>query len=648
MRAVARCSFAIFSGALLAAALLWGAPHGARAQTADSARADSTAVADSMRAADSIWTADSTAIADSAHADTTRADSTAVPDSTRAVAIDKWPKVIDVRIDGAHVLSAGDVRREWASLMGGPAEPGRVAAVADRTLARYAAAGRLDAVCRLRLEPAGQDSVALHVVIDEGEEVALGDIRVEGANAIPEAEARRVLTLTREAPFGGERFAEGIEDLLDRYEAAGYPFARVSPRDFSLGATLAFRVLIEEGTLARVIGLEVSGNRATRESYIAREMLLPRSKPWNRRALERGRERLLRTGLFRSVGSPFPLVDEAANGVRVGLAVDEAPANRIEGVFGWNRGGPGEEGFFSGYLDVLFRNLGGVGRRAAARWERRGRDAREIRLGYSEPWLPFIPAGIGADLRRSFRDSTYVRTEIEGALDVAASASLTLTARGAIDSWSPGDRTPATVPKSRRTRGGIGFRYAGTDFPANPSRGVNVALASEYGSKRIDVEADSGATETVRFAERIGHAALDLFVPLGGPHLLALRTRADGVWSDERPVPEYELFFLGGARSLRGYDEDRFVGERIAVATLEYRFRLASRSRLFLFVDQGFFRLERLREDDTIETIEGDPLGWGGGLQAESRLGVLGLGVGIPEGEGLSSARVHVSLEQEF
>jgi len=54
--------------------------------------------------------------------------------------------------------------------------------------------------------------------------------------------------------------------------------------------------------------------------------------------------------------------------------------------------------------------------------------------------------------------------------------------------------------------------------------------------------------------------------------------RADGVWSDERPVPEYELFFLGGARSLRGYDEDRFLGERIGVATLEYRFWLNSQA----------------------------------------------------------------------
>jgi outer membrane protein insertion porin family len=574
-------------------------------------------------------------------------------DAASAAAEASWPRIVDVRIDGVRLFSPSDLRRDWAAAIGAPADPAALAAAADRTLARYAAAGRLDALCRLRLEPVRGDSVALHVTIDEGTETTLGEIAIEGAEAIPEAEARRTLALDEGDAFHPSRFAQGLEELLDRYESEGHPFARITPRDFAMGETLTFRVLVDEGPLARVLGLAVTGNRSTRESYIAREMRLDAGKPWNRTVLEQGRGRLLRTGLFASVGEPFPLVDEAGGGVRVGLAVEEAPANRLEGVFGWNQGGPAEEGFFSGYIDVLFRNLGGVGRRVAARWERRGRDAREIRLGYREPWLPLVPAGIALDLRRTFRDSTYVRTEIEGALDIPVDASVTFSARGGIDSWSPGDRTPATVPTSRRGRGGFGFRFEGTDYPPNPSRGVNLAIAGEYGSKRVEALAggagdSSAASETVRFAERIGHGALDLFVPLGGPHLIALRARADGVWSDERPVPEYEMFFLGGARSLRGYDEDQFLGERVGVATFEYRFRLASRARLFLFVDQGYFLLERDRGDGSIERVEGDPLGWGGGLQAESRLGVLGIGVGMPEGEGLSAARVHVSLEQEF
>jgi len=591
----------------------------------------------------------------------------AAPGADVAVTSPAWPWIADVRVSvasgGERVLDTDRLLAAWRPLIGGPAEPSRLAAAVDRVLAQLADAGRLDAVCRLRLAPTAPDSARLEVAIDEGRGVPLGAVAIEGTAAIAESDARRILGLSAGVPFDPDRFVAGAGELLERYEARGFPFARVAPRDFHADSALAFRVLVDEGREGRVVGLALSGNADTRESFVAREMLLRRGRAWNRRALERGRERLLRTGLFRTVGEPYPLVDETGGGLRVGLTVEEALANRIEGVFGWNRGEGNEDGFFSGYFDLLFRNLGGVGRRAAVRWERRGRDAREIRIGFREPWLPFVPIGAGFDLRRTFRDSTYVRTEVEGAIDVPLSGTLTLSARAAADSWSPGDRTPATVPKSRRNRGGVGFRYEGTDFPPNPSRGLNVSLEGEYGEKAVDVEAapaDSAANgagvgaaasgaNTIRFREEIARAAVEVFVPLGGPHLVAFRARGDLVSSDEEPIPDYELFFLGGARSLRGYDEDRFLGERVAVATLEYRFRLAGRSRVFLFVDQGFTVLRR--ESATapgLETLRGSPLGWGGGLQADSRLGVVGIGVGIPEGEGLAAARVHVSIEQEF
>lgn len=584
-----------------------------------------------------------------------------------------WPRVSDVRIEGARALDADEILEEWRGLVGGPAEPARLAAAADRTLARYARSGRLDAACRLSLEPhdapggeaPGGAGATLRVVLDEGPLVPLGAVPVEGASAIPERDVRRLLSLEPGAPFDPARFAEGAADLLARYESAGRPFARIAPRDFAADGSLSFRLVIDEGRPARLLGASVTGNASTKESFIAREMLLSPGRAWNRRSLERGRARLLRTGLFRSVGEPFPLVDEAGGGVRVGLAVEEALANRIEGVFGWNRGDAAEGGFFSGYLDVLFGNLGGVGRRAAARWERRAREAREIRLAYREPWLPLLPVGGALEVRRTFRDSTYVRTEAAGSLEMPLSAALTITGSAASDSWRAGDRTPATVPSSRRVRAGAGARVEATDYPPNPSRGGNVSLAVEYGSKRVEPlalsegsggeGAGAGAgVRTERFRETIGHAVADLFLPLGGPHLVALRARGDIVASEEEPVPEFELFFLGGARSLRGYDEDRFLGERVGVATVEYRFRLAGRSRLFLFVDQGYFRLRRRgaaadgEGSGPIETREGTPLGWGGGIQAASRLGIVGIGIGVPEGDGLSQARVHVSLEQEF
>ena len=566
-----------------------------------------------------------------------------------------WPVIARVRIDGLASDDAARAEAAWRSIAGRRANPEEIARAADQTLARLAAAGHLDARCSIALVPDAGDSTSalLAVTYDAGGLVPIDSAAVEGARALSADAARERLRVRGGEPFDPERFARGADDLLVAYERAGYPFARLVPRDFTRGPGLTFRLTVDEGPHALLAGLAVTGNKGTRESYIAREMLLHPGTAWNPRALERGRARLLRTGLFRSVGTPYPLVDESG-AVRVGLVVEEAPANRIEGVFGFNQGEGGEDGFFSGYLDLLLRNLGGSGRRVSVRWERRTEDARELRFGYREPWVFTLPLGIGFDLSRTFRDSTYAQTAVTGLLEMPVSAELSLSARGAYDSWSPGDREPAVVPNSRRTSVGAGVRWTATDEPTNPGRGVNIDLAADYGSKEIDEVTPAVGDSIPRVVRKstieewIGRAAGELFVPLSGPHTLRLSAFGNAIWSDERPVPEYERFFLGGARSLRGYDEDRFLGDRVGVITAEYRFRLGGRSRLFLFVDQGFVSFEQVEPGGGVVRTDLTPLGWGGGLQADSRVGIMGIGVGIPEGEGLSSARVHVSVAQEF
>ncbi|MFN0150605.1 MAG: outer membrane protein assembly factor [bacterium] len=597
------------------------------------------------------------AIASDARAVGAGADSAFVAANDSAGA---WPTVVAVRIETESRDAQGWLESEWKSLAGARAIPSDVARVADRTLDRLAAEGRLESACRISLHPAA-DSVASHaelrVVYDIREPVALRGAEVSGARAISPDEARRLLGITDGEVFSSARFQRGAGELLEKYEQAGFPFARVTPRDFAADPEMRLRVIVDEGASASVTGLIAQGNDGTRTSFIAREMLLRIGEAWNPRALERGRARLLRTGLFRAVAPPYPLVEEDGAGVRVGLVVEEAPANRIEGVFGFNQGEGTEESFFSGYLDLLLKNLGGVGRRAAVRWERRAQDARELRFGYREPWLPFVPLAAEFDLRRTFRDSTYARTEVAGGLEMPVSPALSLTASLARDSWSPGEREPATVPRSRRTRGGAGFRWSATDDPVNTSRGFNLEVAADYASKRIDpiaVAADSSASPSaetpaaIDVGEWIGRASVELFLPISGPHLVRLAASGSAIASDEEIVPEYEQFFLGGARSLRGYDEDRFLGEKVGVVSAEYRYRLGGRSRVFLFVDQGYVTFERVSAAGGVAREEATPLGWGAGLQTDSRLGVMGVGVGVPEAEGLSSARVHVSVAQEF
>lgn len=66
--------------------------------------------------------------------------------------------------------------------------------------------------------------------------------------------------------------------------------------------------------------------------------------------------------------------------------------------------------------------------------------------------------------------------------------------------------------------------------------------------------------------------------------VLALRLRYGHI---SGKVPFFEQFFVGGSDSMRGYQEDRFWGKQMAVATLEYRHPLQKSFNASLFVDYG-------------------------------------------------------------
>ena len=104
-------------------------------------------------------------------------------------------------------------------------------------------------------------------------------------------------------------------------------------------------------------------------------------------------------------------------------------------------------------------------------------------------------------------------------------------------------------------------------------------------------------------------------------------------------VDRSDLFRLGGARSLRGYDEDRFEGRAAGRVLAEIRRLIDLRSYAFAFVDLGFV-------DQAAGTDEGLGLwpGYGLGMQLDTAAGLITLTYGFNAEDGPASGRIHLAF----
>ncbi len=125
--------------------------------------------------------------------------------------------------------------------------------------------------------------------------------------------------------------------------------------------------------------------------------------------------------------------------------------------------------------------------------------------------------------------------------------------------------------------------------------------------------------------------------------VLAFRARY-GIISGDAPF--FEQFFMGGASTIRGYEEDRFWGKQSLLTTLEYRYPIQKALAVSAFVDYGgawggFGTVGEFTQSSSARF----KLGYGVGVTFRSPLGPLRLDLGFDD---RGKSRTHFQIATSF
>ncbi|HEY7760581.1 MAG TPA: outer membrane protein assembly factor BamA [Burkholderiales bacterium] len=447
--------------------------------------------------------------------------------------------------------------------------------------------------------------IYLTVNLTEGKKFTVSEIRFAGELIAPEAELRKLLKLKPGEQFSRDKLAESTKLIVDRLGNDGYAFANVNPvpdidRD---NARVAFTLYVDPGRRVYIRRINISGNASTRDEVIRRELRQLEGGWYSTQKLQRSKQRVDKLGYFSEVTLDTVGVPGVPDQVDVNLKVVERPTGNLLFGVGYSSA---EGVIFSGA--IAQNNLFGTGN-ALSLQVNTGNVNTVYALSFTRPYFTDEGLGLGLDLYRRDVDasSLSVSTYTTSTVGTGIRFSVPVTETDTINYGLAGEMTEIELfPESAQ-------RYR--DFVAafGPD---NTALVTTAGwardkrdsaifTRRGTVQKASGEVAVPPAELRYYRAQYELqwFLPIGRDNVLQLSGRvgyADGY--DDKPLPFYKNFYLGGVGTLRGYETasigpkdengDAIGGKALAVSSAELFFPFPGlekdRSvRLSLFLDAG-------------------------------------------------------------
>ncbi|MDX1588963.1 MAG: outer membrane protein assembly factor BamA [Oleiphilaceae bacterium] len=517
--------------------------------------------------------------------------------------------------------------------------------------------------------------VFITLSLEEGPQYKVRDTELRGDLIVPEEELERLIILEEGEVFSRERMNLSSDLITRRLSREGYSFAKVNARPQTHDdntATVVFEVIPGKRTYVRRI--EFSGNTATHDEVLRQELRQMEGGIASNDLIEASRNRLERTGYFRTVEVDTRPVPGSDDLVDVTYQVEEQPTGSLSANLGFSQ----VSGLIFG-ANISERNFFGTGRRVSF-GVNTSRSVKSADFSYTNPF--YTVDGVSRTFSARARQTDFAEEEISSFV---------------LDSVEGRMSFGYPINNTTRLNFGVGYSYSKVkpgNFPVLEIADFVEREGDSFDSylltaSWVENTHNRGVLPTAGFRHSISTEvaipasdlsyyklshSVDAYFPLtSNRHWVArLRTDlgfADG-YGDTELMPFFEHFFAGGFGSVRGYEANSlgrratqppelsfrrdtpFGGNVLTEASAELIFPVpfaaGSRSmRTALFVEGGNVFDTRRGFDPALDEIRYSA---GVSFQWITAIGPLGFSLAEPINaqEGDDTRRFQFSLGQQF
>jgi len=406
-------------------------------------------------------------------------------------------------------------------------------------------------------------------------------IQITGNTKFSTEKLEQLMQTTANKMLNSKALNDDLGKIVKQYHDEGYVLAKVEDVSMDIDGTLT--IAIREGLIEDI---KVNGNKKTKDRVIERNFSKAiLGQPFNINEVRQGMQKVYNLGYFEDVSMHL---DPGSQPDKSILNIDVKEGKTAVATVG---GGYSSKDGFSGFIQVAENNLGGNGQQLKVRWQFGG--VTDYSLSFFDPWTD--------NKQTSFGFSIYDRTYNKDKRDEAGNTIYNY------DETIKGGSITVGRPTGKYTRTSLTLRNKSsdaelktgnaatfkTDYKGGVINSATIAIVKDTRDNWLDPR--SGSLNELDL-EIGGHglggdydytkyqADLRRYIKSGKNNTWALRAFA-GVANGN--VPDTELFSVGGADTLRGYEDGKFEGTKALTFSTEYRIPFGSKIQGVIFADAG-------------------------------------------------------------
>ncbi len=458
----------------------------------------------------------------------------------------------------------------------------------------YVKNGYLNCTVRDSFKVNAGSEVDLFFHINEGRQFYLKEITVSSQEFLSEKRILKLLGHKTDKPYNPILIRNGIKKIITEYANRGKPLAIVRDSlDVNEGVRLFIK--IKENPTMRIGDIKIVNNKHVNEKLIRREIVLKPGDLYSQEKIDLSKKHIFQTGLFSSVNISLADIDSVSNKLNLLVNVRELNMRYLGLNFGFGQDrdiSKDSEPYTSIETDGewLHRNILKRGSHFSTKLSNSLKLPNIIapktiaEIIYVEPWL------------LGFRSSTSFRLFMDN--QVLSEQKITRYGGDVALIYQPDKRFYLRTGLEIK---GIRFQVEqGTIDAKDRERAITLNLRRDHRDNFLYPTKGTVFTLTGKVAPKILGAtqyyykfetSFSQYINIFGPLVFACRGklgRMDTFYGEE--TPDYEKFFLGGATSLRGWEDTEFNpdGGNIKVLTnAEIRFPLFWILGSEIFIDGG-------------------------------------------------------------